>query len=160
MPILVPPSSPSWKPDVIPADQFSLRISISGGWLTLVQPNYRIGAQTGADSSTVFRRTEVSNAFVEGTFVTNALRDNVTETIEVYVKGVTTSGLRDAVDALTDALSQTQYTVELTIEDSLRRWYCYAADYSISTPVEFVHSRIALVTAQVPRDPTEDLVVV
>ena len=55
----------------------SARISTADDWLELNSGLYRLHADSFADSSTSWRRDEVTNPFVEGSWTVNALRDNV-----------------------------------------------------------------------------------
>jgi hypothetical protein len=133
------------------------RISTPYGWLYLGSgTQYRLGAESFADRQTSFRRSEVSSPYVEGTFVINALRENVTETLDVIVEDREALRLADAVSALTSALCQVRYTVQVQIRRDVWTWRAYAADHSVQTKREFVHARLAQVRAEIPRDPNAD----
>lgn len=130
------------------------RISSPYGWLYLGQgTQYRIGAASFAEQSVTFRRSEVTSPYVEGTFVVNALRENVTETLEIYVEGRESLSVSMATRALGFALTQVTFSVQVQIRDELVTWNAYAADHTVATRRELLHARIAQVTAQVPRDP-------
>jgi len=130
----------------------------SGKWLNVNDGlTYRLGKGSLEETSIQYRKDEVTNAFIEGSFVLNALKQNTIETLVVYVLGETTSDVQYNVKVLTDALSQSSFWVKMIIEDSSSVWRCYAADYVINTPVEFLHARRATVKAMIPRDPNETL---
>jgi len=72
---------------------------------------YRVNKGTFENSAITFRRDEVTNAFVEGKFLVNALRDNVTETLAIYAYGDSSpawvSGTTYAVDVFVSYLGIT-----------------------------------------------------
>lgn len=130
------------------------RISTPYGWLYLGQgTQYRIAAGSFENQQTTFRRSEVQSPYVEGTFVINALRENVTETLDVIVEDRARLPLVDAVRALGTALCQVRYTVQVQIRRDIFTWQAYAADHTVQTKREFVHARLAQVRAEIPRDP-------
>lgn len=130
------------------------RISTPYGWLYLGQgTQYRIAAGSFENQQTTFRRSEVTSPYVEGTFVVNALRENVTETLDVIVEDRPTLSLPDAVRALGAALCQVRYSVQVQIRRDIATWQAYAADHTVQTKREFVHARLAQVRAEIPRDP-------
>lgn len=150
--------------------EFNVRVSTSnyvyadgyenylGTWIDCNDgETYVVAKGSFEDSDVQFRRDEVTNPFLEGKYTINALRENVTETLIVYVYGDTAAGLREAVTNLTDAFSQIRYRVEVDVNNSRRSWWCYAADYNIKTSIEFMHSNMAQVTIKIPRDPVETL---
>lgn len=130
------------------------RISTPYGWLYLGQgTQYRLGAGSFENQQTTFRRSEVQSPYVEGTFVINALRENVTESLDVIVEERPNLGTADAVRALGSALSQVRYSVQVQIRRDVWTWQAYAADHTVQTKREFVHARLAQVQAEIPRDP-------
>ena len=133
----------------------------TGGWLDVSDGTvYRVNKGTFENSAVTFRRDEVTNAFVEGKFSVNALRDNVTETLAIYVYGETTSALKTAIDALTSAASQINFYTRVTLDGSQRLWECWASDYTVNVTNEFFHNRQALVTIQLQRLPSETVTTV
>lgn len=133
----------------------------NGAWLDISDGTvYRVNKGTFENSAITFRRDEVTNAFVEGKFTVNALRDNVTETLAIYAYGATTSALKTAIDALTSAVSQVNFHVRVTLDGSQRLWECWASDYTVNVTNEFFHNRQALVTIQLHRLPSETVTTV
>ena len=114
---------------------------------------YKVAKGSFENSAVQFRRDEVTNPFLEGKFTVNALRDNVMETLAIYVYADDLATLNTRVDALTDAVRSNQFLVKVTLDNSSRVWLCYAADYAVNTQMEFLHSRMALVTVTLPRHP-------
>lgn len=130
------------------------RISTPYGWLYVGQgTQYRVAAGSFENQQTTFRRSEVQSPYVEGTFVINALRENVTESLDVIVEDRPDLGTANAVRALGTALSQVRYAVQVQIRRDVWTWQAYAADHTVQTKREFVHARLAQVQAQIPRDP-------
>ncbi|CAB4194630.1 hypothetical protein UFOVP1264_85 [uncultured Caudovirales phage] len=161
----------NWKPSESLGLNVDVRISTSSNvyntdgsenlnatWLYLNDGEvYRVAKGSFENSATQFRRDDVQNAFLEGKYTINALRENVTETLVVYVKGNTAMEMSESVRKLTDALSQIRFRMEVVIDNASRGWWCYASDFTINTSHEFLHSRMAQITAQIPRDPVETL---
>jgi len=131
------------------------RINTPYGWLYLGEgTQYRIAAGSFEDKQVSFRRSEVTNPFVEGTFVVNALRENVTESLSVWVEDRESLLLADAVESLGAALSQVTFTMQVQLRSDVYTWNAYASDYTVSSKREFLHARIAQVNAEIPRDPS------
>lgn len=118
---------------------------------------YRVADGSFADQSVTKRRTEAPNPFLEGTFVVNALRDNVTETLKVYVYGSTHAEFAAAMAELKEAFDQARFAVVKTVEGQVTTWSCYSSDYQMSTQREFVHSRMGLLSVSLLRHPREVL---
>ncbi len=132
--------------------------SYLGTWIDLNDgETYKIAKGSFENSAVQFRRDEVENPFLEGKYTINALRENVTEEVVVYVYGNNSMSTAEAVRNLTDAVSQIRYRMEITVDDSRRSWWCYASDYTVTTTIEFMHARMAEVKIQVIRDPVEIL---
>ena len=136
------------------------RITSSSGWLDLNDgETYQLEASSFADRAVSWRKREVQSDYVEGTFVTNAVRENVVEALSVWVRADTYYELEKARERLEDALCQLTFRIAFRTTDATRYWDCTVADYTVATQREFMHSRLCLVKAQVPRHPTEQLVI-
>jgi len=130
----------------------------SGQWLLVNDgQTYRIAKGSFENSAVQFRRDEVTNSFLEGKYTINALRENVTETLAVYVRGTTHYEIMSAVKSLTDAVSQIRFYMEINLGNVVKGWNCYASDYTVNVTHEFLHAKLALVTAQIVRDPVETI---
>lgn len=130
------------------------------GALTLDGSNaaaYELHTDTTSEQQVSWRKQEAANGWTEGTFVTSAVRENVIETLAVWVNADTYPELHQRVYELTRRLEQLSYTVALTIEGVTSTWTCFPADFSVKMEQAFHHSATALVTAQVPRLPSKTL---
>lgn len=138
----------------------SARISTPDDWLELNTGLYRLQADSFADSSTTWRRNSVTNPFVEGTWTVNALRENVQETLSVWVKGDGVTSTLQAVEALKTAFSQLTYLLEVTFDAEMYTYHCQVADCQVLASRELRHAGIAQVVLSIPRHPAYTLVVV
>ena len=128
----------------------------SAYWLTVSDGSvYRINKGSFENSAVQFRRDEVTNSFVEGKFLVNALRENVTENLSIYAFANTVSALKANIDAVTSAVTNLHFYVEVTIENSKRVWTCQASDYTVAITNEFLHNRQALINVNLIRLPSE-----
>jgi hypothetical protein len=133
---------------------FTCTISTTSGPLNLMAGPYDLEASSFAESAVQWRKQEVENAWVEGTFLTGAVRGNVTETLAVWVEVATEAARLAAVKALTDALEQLSFTLTFGVDGQSTTWQCQASDYAVRTEQSFRFGRITLVRAEVPRLPT------
>lgn len=129
-----------------------------GRWLIVNDgQTYRVAKGSFENSAVQFRRDDVTNAFLEGKYTINALRENVTETLAVYVYGSTHAEVMSAVKSLTDAVSQIRFYMEINIGNVVKGWNCYASDYTVNITHELLHAKMALVNVQIVRDPVETI---
>ena len=136
--------------DILPV---TCRLTTPGGWLDLTSGPYKLSAQAFVEQATTVRRSEVSNPFVEGAWTVNSQRENVTEQLDVYIRADTAVAVQEAVSKLLEALNQVNFGMEVTIDGVQTFYQCYVADVSVRTPREFRFSRMAQVSAQIPRHP-------
>lgn len=129
-------------------------ISTSTGTLNLKAAPYNLEKDTRSEQAVSKRKLEASNPFVEGTYMVAAVRENIQERVNVYVKSTSDSLTYNAVKALTDALDQVLYTITFSHGGMSETWTCFSADYQIATQHEFQHDGLVLVRATVPRLPT------
>lgn len=137
----------------------SVRVLTIKGWLELQSKSgypYRIGRNSFSESARTQRRTTVTNPFVKGSFTVASVPENIEETVEVWVSGDSHYEMEAALDVLVEAFEQTNFLLERRIEDSWKRWFCQAADVTVRTQAEYLHSKIAMLTATIPRLPTEE----
>ena len=137
----------------------SAKIETPTGWIELDDPEggYELAADSFATAAISHRKTEVSSEWLEGTFVTRSVRENVAEAVNVYVAGATPYELAARLKALTDGFDQLGYAMVVRFADAAEDWSCQVADYTIETKVEMRHATIALVKASVPRLPAKTL---
>lgn len=133
----------------------SAKIETPTGWLDLQDTGngYSFEATSFSERAGTFRRQEVAGPFVDGTFVVSAVRENITESVAIYVRGDTHYVMRRRLNALVEAFSQLSYRMLVRFEDAAEYWDCLPADYTVSTQREFLHARLALFKANVPRMP-------
>lgn len=134
---------------------FSLTISLpTGGWLNLHDgTNYRVGAESFAEVSTGYRRTEVTSPYTAGSYLVHAVPENVMEAIEIYCYGATYGQAKSNAQAAIAAFAQPQYTVRKTIAGQQLDYTCFTADYSVRGGNVFVANKMIPVVFQVPRLP-------
>lgn len=129
--------------------------SPAGGTLNLQSSGvYKLEASTLNDKQVQHRKIIAKNPYVEGEFVVASVRENVTETLAVWVYATTAAILRTRLDALTACFDQVQYAVVFRDDTITETWAAQAADYSIKSSGPLRVARMALVSAQVPRRPT------
>lgn len=131
-------------------------IHAPSGWIVLEDPTtgYLAHKEARGDRSVQWRKQEISSAYVEGSYVNTAVKENIVEPLVVYVYGGTPYELEQRVTALTDGLDQMQYQVTMRNGDLEETWDCTVADYVVQTPQEMLNATMAVVRASVPRRPT------
>jgi hypothetical protein len=155
-------ASPRQNPyptDSIKPLTISVRISTPGGWLELNDPKngYQITADSLVTAQSPWRSQDVNNIWTEGTFSAGAVRDNVTETLNVYCRGATSYEVAVLRRAFQSALEQLVYNVLVVMEDVAEMWTCpKPANYTVASQQEFRWARMCEVQAQIFRLPTVD----
>jgi len=129
------------------------RITVPDGWLSVTSAPYSLTAEAFSESSTTWRRKDVTNPFVEGTWTVDALRENVMENLDVWIRGESNRETADATEALRDALSQLHFGIEVTFDNQRYYYNCQVADVMVKTDVPLRFAKMAHVTAQIPRHP-------
>jgi hypothetical protein len=134
----------------------SFSIEAPSGWIELEdrENGYELHKEAKAERGTQWRKKEISSGYVEGTYVTEAVKENITEPVVVYVYGETPFELETRIIALTDAFDQLQYEIRMRNGDLLETWDCAVADYVVQSPQELINSTMAVVRATVPRRPS------
>lgn len=127
----------------------------TGTWLDVNNgTSYKVSKGSFEESTTTFRREEVTSPFVEGKFTVNALRENVSEKLSIRVSGADTISVQNNVTALINAVKANQFLIQVTLGNAQQIWFCFASDYSVNTQMEYLHARQALVNVTVTRYPT------
>lgn len=132
----------------------SAEISTGATPLELNGDTYELERGALEEIAVSWRKQTVDNTWVEGTFVINAVKENVVLPLNVWVSAETQIALRDAVTALTDALSQLSFTLAIDIDGAVTTWTCQVADYRVTQQQAFLFAKQALVQASVPAFPT------
>lgn len=140
-----------------PSHDLDLQVKVQAatGWFDLEDgAHYSVHADSLASKSVSYRQRTVENDFVEGSFIATSVRENITETLAFWVSGSSHYEWRTYVDKLTDALEQLSYLVMVRIEDMAEYWTCSPAQWTVETQREFIHARMGVVRASIPRLPT------
>jgi hypothetical protein len=131
----------------------SVLMSTPVGDVELNAAPFRVAGETFSSISVSHRRQEVTNPFVEGTYVVNSLRENLTTPLSVWVSGPTKSQLALSLDMLKSACDQSLFTVRVTVEDWVQNWQCFSSDYTVGLQREYLHATMALVDIQLNHHP-------
>lgn len=131
-------------------------IETPGGWLQLQDPDngYELHKDSFNGSSVGSRKTTIESDWVEGEYVTRAVRTNVNENVAVWVEGATPFECWGRVEAFVAGLEQLQFKLRATFADSRETWTCFYSDYQIESSQEMRFSTLVLVRATIPRLPT------
>jgi hypothetical protein len=130
------------------------RVSSPAGWININDHiNYELSGETRGSRQVGHRKQEVTSPYINGSFVVNAVSDNIDEQVAVWVFGDSHYTMLQKVQALETAFTQLSYAIEWVIEDHAEIWDCQLADYTVNTQREFLHAKQALFTATVPRQP-------
>lgn len=133
----------------------SCEIETPLGPLQLEDPEggYELHKESFSTRAVSKRNIEVTGDWTEGSDIDRSLRNNVTETLSVWVGGATQWEFQSRVNALTAALDQLAYSVTRVIGDAQEVWDCRPAEYTIETQQEYYVATTGLVKAQVPHKP-------
>lgn len=133
------------------------RIQGPSGWIDLEdeENGYSLHDDFASSRGTTQRRTNTQGEWVEGTFTVRSVRESVTESVAVWVEGTTPFELAEKVQALTDALDQLAFGMEVTFGDSKETWQItQPADYTEAYDKAYRFATLCLVRATVSRLPT------
>lgn len=130
-------------------------VSTKSGIVSLNSDPYRLAGESFSQEQVTHRRTEVTNPHVEGTYVVNALRDNVTVPVSVWVTAASRAELIPALRSLCAAFDQVSFTAQLVVDGYSQFWNCYASDYTVTASRELMHATRARVDIDLVRDPNE-----
>jgi hypothetical protein len=135
------------RPDSI---ELSVRITNpGGGWIELNDHvTFTIADGSFASEGVTWRRKQDTNEFLEGTYLVNALRENVTRPLNVWVTGDTHYDLEVALEKLKDLVGQRAFQVVRTVENVSTLWDCQASDYVTESDRPLLHARMAQLKVQ------------
>jgi hypothetical protein len=129
-------------------------IEIPDGWLDVNDGyTYTLHRDTRNQWSQTLRRQTVASMFVAGSFTVNETPEDVQEQLAVIVTGDTHHGMELAKDQLIEAVQASQFQLVWSVEDTVERWKCKAADVSVTSEQPMLFARKCVVQAQVPRHP-------
>lgn len=129
-------------------------LSAAAGPLDLEAGAYELEKGSFEEISVSWRKSEVENRWVEGTYLTSAVRAQVVRPLNVWVTGTTRASYKAAREALVTALEQLSYTLSFGIDGESTTWRCQVADYAIREQQEYLFGFTGLIRAQVPTFPT------
>lgn len=120
--------------------------------LTLADPPYKTAPLE--PGGVTIDRTTASAHQVDGEVLVHSRREQATGSLEVVVTGDTAGDVQTNVDALTDALSQTQWTLTVDVDGTTWVYTCDVADYDVGQVTHLWSQRWVRVTASFPRKPS------
>lgn len=132
----------------------SARVSWRGKWLELNAAPLKLGARSFNEQRRSLRKDMASSPFVEGEVAVLAVPGLVTEVVEVYVNGSSWAQIDESVELLVSAFEQLSYQMRVQREDSVVVYSCTPAETTVSRNREQYHAYMAVVTAEVPRQPS------
>lgn len=131
-------------------------IGVSGeASLDLTAHPYDLHAESLTEVRTSFRRKEVTNPHVEGSYLLHAERENQRVPLVVWVQhDEGWAATKAAYKALESVLQQDDFKVAVIESGQFEEWDCMASDYTLSIEQAYRHTGLALIRAQVVRLPT------
>jgi hypothetical protein len=165
-------TEPPVTPPVVDNDlAITMQVSTPIEWLELNDGvDLVLAKETFAEVTVSKRNTQAINPYLEGTHTVASLRDEVMETVAVYVHGVDHFATALKVRVVTDAFDQPEYriifavgpkgptgAVEPVDPSAWTVWWCGAANYRIDSSQELLHARMAKIILEVPRHPVAQL---
>lgn len=135
--------------------QLAVRLIAGATTIELEQDPYSLHSDTRTNAQVSLRKHEASGPYVEGSITVSAVRENVTETVAIWVQEDTPLLLGQAVRALEALLIKSTFTLQWDWVGSAREnWTCFASSYVIESSQPLMVAKQALVRASVPRLPT------
>lgn len=126
------------------------------GWLELedLPSGFEIASDSFSEQGVSHRKTDINNEWIEGTFTSRSVRENITEKVSVYLRADTPFLLAEKIKQVTDAFDQLSFGMVVRFADCQETWVCSTSEYTIGTKAEMRHATMALVSAIVPRLPS------
>ena len=133
----------------------SLVLNAPSGMIELQDPGsgYSLASDTFSTKATTHRKQEIQSEWMDGTFYGRSAKENVIETISVWVSGSSQYEFTRRMDALVEGFEQLQYSMAKTVGDAYTLWTCFVADHTIETNQSFINATTGLLKLQVPRLP-------
>lgn len=98
--------------------------------LALNDDTYKIIRGSWGPGEVVWRRQAVSSPYVDGSFLVNATRDQVTTPLGIRVTGSSRTDCMNKVGTLCRAFEQFSYELTITVDGTDFTYTCDPADYS------------------------------
>lgn len=136
-------------------EYMTAEISWGSQWINLNDGlNYKLSADGTRDSSSKsWRKITAESAVLGGNYLIHAVPDMVGETVGVWVYGQDQTDLADNYWTLLELFEQVDYRIRWTFDEYREYWRCQLAEATSSRGHVWTHSRMALVSFQVPRYP-------
>jgi hypothetical protein len=133
---------------------FDVEISNGTKWVTLNDHfKYRVGAESFKQQNHPRRRISVTSPIYDGTFETHSVKENVDETVEVFVVGQSNNEVTENLLSLIDLFEQSRYSIRRRFDDHRETWSCLPAEYNVDRSFVNAHNVRAVVTFNFPRFP-------
>jgi len=133
---------------------FNFEVSWNNQWISLNDHiRYRVAADSFGQQAYSRRRNSVTSPFYEGSFETHSVRENVSETVSIYVTAPSQSQLVEQILLLESIFNQSVFNARKTQDEAREVWVCMSADYTVDRTHVQAHNCRAIFTAQVPRLP-------
>lgn len=126
--------------------------------LTPADGSYDFEKSSGETEQQSLRKATTNNRWVEGTFTTYAVRDNVKEPLSIWVTGNDAAHFQQLMDVLTLAVVQRRWTLTISTYEAntekVRRVYsCQSSEYTKTTTQEYRMANMGLLKVDVDRLP-------
>lgn len=133
---------------------FDVEVSNGSLWVSMNDHfRYVVGADSFRDQAQTRRRITVNSPIYEGTYEVHSVRENVEETLTVFVIGQSNGEVTENMLNLIYLFSQTQYNLRRRLNDHIETWRCMPADYTIDRSHVNAHNSRAHLTFTIPRLP-------
>lgn len=140
--------------DDLALSNFEAEISYGEYWISLSDGlRFYMSAEDYGEKAQVLRRITASSPFYDGTYLVHSTRENVTESVSVYVMGSSQNQVTENIALLEELINQRRFSVRIQVGDHRETWTCQPADYTISRGHILMHGGRALVRMQIPRLP-------
>lgn len=135
-------------PEKLPLDVLAAADGLTG--FLLSQPPYDLEVGALAEIRQSFRRRQITNPHVQGTYTINAERENIEVPVNVWCDGPSAAEARAQVRKLEDLFGRRTFTLQLFFNGPDREdWTCEVSDYAIEQTRDWRFANMALVKASV-----------
>ena len=134
---------------------FDVEVSTPGSkWVSLNDHfSYRTTAESFKQQTQQRRRITVQSPIYDGTYEVHSVKENIEETIEVYVLGQSQNEVTENILNLLSYFEQPRYSIRKRLDDHRETWLCMPAEYNIDRSHVNAHNTRATVTFTIPRFP-------
>lgn len=141
-------------PLITKLDYFDIEVFTGSRWMSLNDHvNYIVGSTSLGETSQTFSKITSKSSMYDGEWVVHATKDNVNETIQVYVLGATHSAVEDNRTIAINAFTQLSYNIRVSVGNHVETWRCFPADYNLDRGHIMAHNFRETLTFSVPRYP-------